>query len=121
MSEENDQVRLRHMLEYAREVTQFTQGKTRSDLNNDVLLDRALRYSIGIIGEAAAHLSEEFRDAHPAIPWSDIIGMRNFLFHIYHRVESNILWRTATESIPALVVWIEPLLKEDSSDQTKNE
>jgi uncharacterized protein with HEPN domain len=95
MSEDNDIVRLRHMLEYAREVIQFTQGKQRADLDDDILLERAIRYSIGIIGEAASHLSEEFRAAHSSTKWSDIIGMRNFLFHIYFRVERNILWRTA--------------------------
>jgi uncharacterized protein with HEPN domain len=71
---------------------------------------------IGIIGEAASHLSEEFRAAHSDIEWSDIIGMRNFLFHIYFRVERDILWRTVIRSIPMLVVWLERILSESESD-----
>lgn len=116
MSEHSDVVRLRHMLDYAREIVQFTENKTRADLDTDLVLERAIRYSIGIIGEAASHLSADLRAGYPDVPWADIVGMRNFLFHVYFRVESDILWRTATESIPALITWVEQILAESDSE-----
>ena len=53
MSTQNDTLRLRHIRDYAQEVRQFTQGKTRKSLDNDRLLERALCYNMGVIGEAA--------------------------------------------------------------------
>jgi uncharacterized protein with HEPN domain len=59
MSEHDDLVRLRHMLEYAREVVRFTEGKTRESPDNDMLLVRGLYYSIGSLGRQrlGSHLS----------------------------------------------------------------
>jgi uncharacterized protein with HEPN domain len=68
MSEHDDTVRLRHMRDYAREVMEFVQGKTRQALDDDILLERALRYNIGIMGEAASRISEATRNTYPKIP-----------------------------------------------------
>jgi hypothetical protein len=59
MSEHDDLVRSRHMLEYAYEVARFTEGKTRESPDNDMLLVRGLYYSIGSLGRQrlGSHLS----------------------------------------------------------------
>ena len=44
-----------------------------------------------MIGEAAANVSGQFRDAHPEIPWREIIGMRNRLIHYYSNVSLDII------------------------------
>jgi uncharacterized protein with HEPN domain len=62
-------------------------------------LVRAVTYSIGVVGEAASHISAEFQETKPQIPWRKAIGMRNFLFHGYFVVNYDILWETATVSI----------------------
>ncbi|MCD4685862.1 MAG: DUF86 domain-containing protein [Anaerolineae bacterium] len=113
---ESDQVRLRHMLDAAREVVTFTIDETRVALGNDIKLVRALSMSIGIIGEAASHVSQDERDKQPQIPWRQIIGMRNFLIHAYFKIDLEILWNTATQAIPALIEQLEQLLPEDDPD-----
>jgi uncharacterized protein with HEPN domain len=70
--------------------------------------------SMGIIGEAASHVSVEFRDTHPEIPWRQIVGMRNFLIHVYFNVELDIVWSTAIQSVPALIVELQKLISPDS-------
>src|SRR5260221_2561202 len=109
MSEHDDDVRLRHMRDFAREVVEFTQGRTQESLDSDVLLERALRYNIGIIGEAASRVLPEVRNKYPQIPWLKIIGMRNYLFHVYFKIDNAILWETATVSIPELLSQLERL------------
>ncbi|MCY4496704.1 MAG: hypothetical protein OXC14_05400 [Rhodospirillaceae bacterium] len=52
---EDDAIRLRHMLDAAREAVSFTQGRTRGDLDNDRQLVLALIKEIEIVGEAARH------------------------------------------------------------------
>lgn len=103
MSSHDDKLRLRHMLDAAHEAMAFVADATREQLDTDIKLLRALSMSIGIIGEAASQVSTEFREAHPEIPWRQIIGMRNFLFHAYFQIDHDILWDTATVAVPELV------------------
>ena len=111
---EADRVRLLHMQDAAREVILFTTGATRDSLVTDLKLVRALSMSIGIIGEAAVNVSPEFREANPGIPWRQIIGMRNFLIHAYFNSDLDILWNTATQAVPDLVVQLDEVLASDS-------
>lgn len=63
-----------------------------------------------IIGEAARRLSDEFRAAHPGIPWRKVIGLRNVLAHRYDEVDDVEVWRLAREEIPPLVQQLEAVL-----------
>ena len=51
-------------------------------LRNTQLQDSVAR-RIEIIGEAAQRVSPQFREKHPQIPWSEMIGMRNRMIHDY--------------------------------------
>ena len=73
----DDQVRLRHMLDAAREAIGFVQGRARTDLDSDRMLVLSLVKGIEIVGEAANQVSEATREQLPGIPWADIAGMRN--------------------------------------------
>ncbi len=75
----DDTIRLHHMLDAARQALQFTQGKTRADLNTDPMLKLALVKLVEIVGEAANQVTDEGRTQAPDIPWADIVGMRNRL------------------------------------------
>ena len=72
------------------------------------MIRSAVAYQPQVIGEAAAHLRDEFRRAHPEIPWRDVIGMRNILVHAYERVAPDILWRVATERLGQLLDVVRP-------------
>ena len=79
----DDFVRIRHMLDEAREVQQFASGRKREDLKTDRMLILALVKGIEIIGEAAVKITQETKDRYPEIPWASIVGMRNRLVHAY--------------------------------------
>jgi uncharacterized protein with HEPN domain len=81
----------------------FTKGRTRRDLNSDDQLALATVRLIEIIGEAAAKISPETREAHPEIPWNDIVGTRNRLIHGYEDVDLNIVWQIVKEDLPDLL------------------
>jgi len=66
-----------------------------------------------IIGEATKHLSVEFRDAHPSIPWSDIARMRDKLIHHYGRIDVNEVWSTATRDVPRLMAYLGPIIPQE--------
>jgi uncharacterized protein with HEPN domain len=116
MNVNDDRLWLLDMLQYAQEVHSSVQNRTREDLDQDLLFVRGLSMSIGIVGEAASKLSADFRDANPSIPWRNIILMRNLLFHRYFKIDHHILWQTATNSIPPLIVELKKLLNLDQED-----
>ena len=90
----DDAIRLRHMLDAAREAIGFVAGHSRADLDRNRMLVLSLVKDIEIIGEAAYQVSQTARDQLPDIPWDDIIGMRHRLVHAYFDINLDILWRT---------------------------
>ena len=59
--------------------------------------------NIEIIGEAVKKLSEEFRDAHPDIEWSEIARTRDKFIHFYFGIDLDVVWDIATVDIPRLI------------------
>lgn len=107
MSKVDDTTRLRHMLEAAQEANEFSQGKTRQDLDSDRILSLALVRLLEIIGEAASKVSQERQKQIPEIPWRKMIGMRNRIVHAYFEIDLDILWDTITYDLHELI----PILK----------
>ncbi len=54
------------------------------------MTDAVLR-NIEIIGEAAKNLPDDVRARMPAIEWKKIAGMRDWLSHVYYRVDPDIV------------------------------
>ena len=107
---ESDIIRLRHMLDAAREALSFVAGRNSEDLGRDRMLVLALVKEIEIIGEAASRISDESRKALPRIPWPKIIAMRNRLIHAYADVDLSIVWDTLTGALPDLLRELETAL-----------
>ena len=104
MTAHDDRTRLRHMLDYAQEAAEMAGSRRREDLDADRQFRFALMHLVEIVGEAAAHVSREFRAAHGAIPWEGIVGLRNRLIHGYVEVDLDVLWRIVRDDLPGLVV-----------------
>jgi len=98
---------LADMLSFAREVLTFTQGRSHSDYENDMVLRRAVERATELIGEAATHISDSTRAAHPEIPWRKIVGQRNVLIHDYGDVDDDLVWNLVELEIPKLVSILE--------------
>jgi uncharacterized protein with HEPN domain len=101
---------MRHMLHFARRGVAIAKGKRCSDLDTDEVLVLALCRLVELIGEAASHVPEERRARHPQIPWAQMIGMRNRLIHGYDFVDTDIVWDTARDDLPALVAELERII-----------
>lgn len=108
MKQPDDPTRAGHILDAAEKVLRWINGKSKTEFDADEVLRSAVAYQLQIIGEAASHLSEQFRRAHPEIPWRDVIGMRHILVHAYRRVASGILWSVATGQLGELIDAVRP-------------
>ena len=72
--------------------------------------DLAVR-RLEIIGEAATHIPQEYKDQYSDIPWNKMSGIRNILIHEYFGINYDTIWKTVTQFIPLLKIQIEELLK----------
>ncbi len=109
--QDEDRIRIGHMVEAAEDALGFVAGRTRADLDTDRMLLFALVRAVEIIGEAAGKVSDETRNAYADIPWRAIIGMRNRLAHAYFDINADILWVAATVEIPALLTQVKALTR----------
>lgn len=103
----DDLIRLRHMAEAARTAIRFCLAREQQELDSDTMLRMALLHVVQIIGEAAARVSDAGRAAVPGVEWAVIVAMRNRLVHAYFDVNTDILWKTVTISLPALLQQLE--------------
>ena len=102
----DDEIRLRHILDAAREAVSFVRNRRRSDLDTDRQLVLAVVKTIEIVGEAGVRVSESARQQLPDIPWEQIIAMRNRQIHAYF----DIVWQTMQEDLPGLISLLETAL-----------
>jgi len=109
---DDDRIRVLHMIESAESALSFVSGRDRPDLDRDRMLLFGVVRAIEVIGEAAGKVSEETQTAAPAIPWARIVSMRNRLIHAYFDIDHDIVWKTVTEEIPALLPSLRALLAE---------
>ncbi len=108
--EDGDAAYLWDMRELCRELLIITEGKTFDDLLSNVTLRRAVERATEVIGEAASHISPQFRTEHPAIPWGGIIAQRNVLAHRYGEIDYLRIWRIVTTDVPELLLALDPLI-----------
>ena len=112
----DDPTRLRHIRDSAREALDFIAGRSRADLDTDRILALALVQCLSIIGEAGARLTPEARAAMPAIPWTDIVGMRNRIVHAYFQIQLDYVWDTLVNDPPALLTAVEQEIANEPDD-----
>jgi uncharacterized protein with HEPN domain len=103
------------MLGHAREAVALADGKTRTDLDRDRLLELALVRLLEIVGEAASRVPDEDRTRHPEIPWPQIVGLRNRLIHGYDAVDMDILWQIIEYDLPPLIAALEAILSQEEA------
>ncbi len=100
------------MISFAEKVLVYTEGLDQaafviSGLNYDATLR-----NLELIGEAATHIPEAVRQAHPAIPWRMLVATRNRLIHGYLGIDNDTLWSIIQDDVPGLLLQLKALWKE---------
>jgi uncharacterized protein with HEPN domain len=110
-----DQAYLLDIVIAARQALRFLEGMTWEAFEQSELHQSAVMRPLEIIGEAARRISQQTREAHPEIPWAQMIGLRNRLIHEYFRIDLKTVWETVQNDLPCMIALIEPLVP--SEDQ----
>jgi len=113
-----DEPLLLDMLFAAREARIFVADMDLAQFVASKLHQNAVIRSLEVIGEAASPVSAQFRDAHPEIPWRQVISMRNRLIHAYSNVSLDTVWDVLQDKLPALVSTLTPLIPPDDTNST---
>jgi len=112
-----DAASLWDMVQAIRRIQEFTANLSFEDYQESILIQSAVERQLEILGEAAGRISEEFRQAHPAIDWRTIVGLRNILIHRYDQIQQDILWNIIATELVNLLVQLEPLLPPTTDEQ----
>ena len=101
------------MIAFAGKVIAYTAGLDQAGfVTNELIYDATLR-NLELIGEAATHDPDKFRNAHPEIPWRMIIATRNRLVHGYLGMDDDTLWSIVRDDVPSLLASLKAV--EDAS------
>jgi len=101
------------IVEAADRIASMVNGLTEDEWIDDDMRRDGVMYRLIIIGEAASHLSAEFRSRHPSINWRSIVGFRNFAIHEYFAADWGLVWLTVREDVPLLAEQIGQILRDD--------
>jgi uncharacterized protein with HEPN domain len=109
MKSRHDRLYLYDIIECCERAADYIHGVSEEDYQLNLMLQDALVRNIEVVGEAVRNLSQEVKDAYPQIAWSQIARMRDKIAHHYFRINLDVVWKTATDDLPALRPQIEAI------------
>jgi uncharacterized protein with HEPN domain len=118
--EDADPARLWDLLDHAHGIQAAAKKLTVIEYfaNRDAryVIDRYLE----MMGEIVKRISAPFKAAHPEIPWSEWVGLRNMLARDYEEVDYTKVWGVIRGEIPVLITKLEPLVPPPPPDPEPN-
>ena len=109
---------IQDMIEFSEKVLSYTDGMDQDAFVADGRTYDATLRNLELIGEAATHIPNEVRAAHPEIQWRRIIGTRNRVAHGYLGLDDDVIWDIISTDIPKLLPALRNLLDTTSEDST---
>jgi len=102
--------RVRDILAALRAIADYTNGMTFDEFVGDPRTMDAVVRNLMTMGESIRWIPEPILDAHPAVPWRILRGVRNVVVHEYFGVDPGILWQTVRRDLPPLEADLEAVL-----------
>jgi uncharacterized protein with HEPN domain len=96
-----DRLRLLDAIEQIELISSFSE-RGRDAFFNDLLVQSAVLHRLALLGEACRGVSSEVREAHPEIPWAQIVGFRNVVIHEYFGIDLELVWTIVADYIATL-------------------
>ena len=106
------------MIEFSERVLAYTAGLDQDTLVADQFTYDATLRNLELIGEAATHVPNKVRAAHPEFQWRRIVGTRNRVAHAYLGLDDDVIWDIIRTDIPDLLRALRSLLDTTSEDSS---
>ncbi len=110
MINKDDAVHLRRMLDAIEQLERYTRGMSESEFSSRPMVQDAVARQVGIVSEAAKHISIEFQDQHPKLPWAKTISIHNKIVGDDYKLNLAVVWNTVQDDLPLVKHTIRKLL-----------
>ncbi len=102
---------IRKLLGYTDKVLGYCAQLSFEEFVSDGKLVEACVFNLSQMGELCRIVDSAFADAHPQIPWREMIGLRNRIVHDYDGVNLLLVWQIISDDLPLLhesLLFIDP-------------
>jgi len=103
-------LRLGHIYDAICTIENYVANVEKSGFLANGMMQDAIMRQIEIIGEAAGRISDELQEKHPKLPWLEMRAIRNKIVHDYLEINTDIIWDTVQNDLPALKTQIKKIL-----------
>jgi len=90
-----------HILERIGRISSYTAGGKDAFFDDPLVQDAVVR-NLEVIGEAAKRIPDDYRQAHPSIPWRGLAALRDILIHQYEGVSLPEVWGVVEAKLPQI-------------------
>lgn len=94
--------RLDHIARAITNLEELRSAHTSEQISASAVLRAALERFLEVISEASRHLPDEWKEAHPSVPWRDVAAIGNVIRHAYDGVDVDRLLLLVSLELPAL-------------------
>jgi len=113
MTSRDSKLYLTDILESIEQIEEYLSGFTLETFEEDLEKQDSVMRRLEIIGEAAKQLPDEFKKAHPEVPWRDIADFRNVLIHEYSGIKRERVWEVVHRDLPLLKTQVSSYLTDN--------
>ena len=99
---DSDELYCGHIKDAIAKIESYVQGMTFEIFEKNILVQDGTIREFEVIGEAAKHLSDAFKERYSKIPWREVVDMRNKLVHEYFDIDTELVWTTIHSDLAAL-------------------
>ena len=100
---------IRKLLRYIEKIMGYCDGLRFEDFISDSKLVEACVFNLSQMGELCRVVDSAFADAHPQVPWREMVGLRNRIVHDYDGVNLLLVWQIISDDLPLLREALEKL------------
>ena len=108
------------IIENIKDIEIFTRNVSHEEFLKSLEKQKAIYFSISVIGETVKRLSDEFMIRNKDIKWAEIAKMRDKLIHHYNDIDEEIVWKVIKSDIPILKKALKNELKKIKKIEKQN-
>ncbi len=95
---------------YVKKVLHYCDGLSYEEFEANSMVIDACVFNLSQIGELAHKVDDEYKQAHPEVPFAKLYGLRNKIVHDYDGVRMTVIWDIVQWNLPDLLTTLDLLL-----------